>query len=137
MTLRVAIVVLLTSVYFTGGDVEMNKITVSEYSLKDGSTLAVELAESDDPSYKLVSRGRRGSDEQMSSFSEAVAKLKPATDEIFEATRSLVSEPQEVEVEFGVKLSAKLGAFIASSSGEANFKIKLKWVKQDDQPGAV
>jgi hypothetical protein len=41
--------------------------------------------------------------------------------------RSLASAPDEVQVEFGLSLSAEAGAFIAAASTEANFKVSLTW----------
>lgn len=45
--------------------------------------------------------------------------------------------PQEVEVEFGITLSAEAGALIAKVATEAAFTVKLKWVaekSEDEQP---
>jgi len=43
--------------------------------------------------------------------------------------RSLAEPPDEVAVEFGVKMNAETGAIIAKASTEANFKINLTWKK--------
>jgi hypothetical protein len=38
--------------------------------------------------------------------------------------------PAEIELTFGIKASAELGALIiAKAQGEANFSVKLKWVR--------
>jgi hypothetical protein len=38
--------------------------------------------------------------------------------------------PDEIELTFGIKASAELGALIvAKAQGEANFSVKLKWVR--------
>jgi NTP-dependent ternary system trypsin peptidase co-occuring protein len=41
----------------------------------------------------------------------------------------MAEPPDEIAIEFGVKLSADVGAIIARTGGEANFKISLRWQK--------
>ncbi|MGH2593215.1 MAG: CU044_2847 family protein [Anaerolineae bacterium] len=38
--------------------------------------------------------------------------------------------PDEVGVEFGIKLNAEAGAFVALAGAEANYKVTLKWTKK-------
>jgi hypothetical protein len=45
---------------------------------------------------------------------------------------TLVSRPEEVGIEFGIKLGAEGGIVIASGSVEANFKVSLKWKGSKD-----
>jgi hypothetical protein len=40
-----------------------------------------------------------------------------------------------VEVKFGVKMSAELGAVIASGNGEVNYEITLKWNRESHNGG--
>jgi hypothetical protein len=46
--------------------------------------------------------------------------------------RSLNEPADEVEVKFGLKMSAELGAIVASGTAEANYEITLKW-KRDSK----
>ncbi len=62
-------------------------------------------------------------------FEEAIENIKPAAATIIQKIRSLHDAPDEVEVQFGLKLSADAGAFIASTGIEANYAITLKWKK--------
>jgi hypothetical protein len=39
-------------------------------------------------------------------------------------------EDDEMAVEFGIKLNAGAGAFIASTGVEANYKVPLKWARK-------
>jgi hypothetical protein len=45
----------------------------------------------------------------------------------FDQLRQLANPPDEIDIEFGVKLHADLGAIIARTGGEANFQIALRW----------
>ena len=41
--------------------------------------------------------------------------------------RNFADAPECVEVEFSVKFAGQAGAFIASASTEAQFRVKLTW----------
>ena len=41
--------------------------------------------------------------------------------------RDVAEGPDEVEIEFGLKLSTEMGAIIARTGGEANFRICVRW----------
>ena len=47
---------------------------------------------------------------------------------------ALPDGPSEIELTFGIKASAELNAFIvAKAQGEANYCVKLKWIRQRPQ----
>lgn len=52
--------------------------------------------------------------------------VKMGQDAITKA-REAAEPPTSVDVELGLKLTAKTGFVIAESSGEAHFKVTLKW----------
>jgi len=60
-------------------------------------------------------------------FESALDKIRPAVGAIISKLRGLVDAPDEVAVEFGIKLSGAAGAIIASANAEANFKVNLTW----------
>jgi hypothetical protein len=64
-------------------------------------------------------------------FEDALDRIRPAAAAIIGRLRSLADPPDQVGVEFGVKLSAEAGAFIASASSEANFKVTLSWKRNE------
>jgi len=61
------------------------------------------------------------------SFEAAIEAIKPAAVAVASKFRSFVDAPEDVEVEFGLKFSGQAGAFIASASTEAQFRIKMVW----------
>jgi hypothetical protein len=69
------------------------------------------------------------------SFEQALDKLKPAADAIISKLRNLTERPDEISVEFGIKLSAAAGAVITSASVEANFVVKLLWRQAPSRRG--
>jgi hypothetical protein len=62
-------------------------------------------------------------------FESAISKIKPLAGAVIAKLRELQDSPEEVSVEFGIKLSAEAGVLLASSSVEANFKIAATWKK--------
>jgi hypothetical protein len=61
------------------------------------------------------------------SLEAALQKIKPAASAVVATLKSLADSPDEIKVEFGVKLSAKAGAILASADAEANYKVTLSW----------
>ena len=64
-------------------------------------------------------------------FEQALDKVKPAASAIIRKLRSLHDSPDEIEVEFGLKLSAELGAIVASTHIDANYSVTLKWKREE------
>lgn len=60
-------------------------------------------------------------------FESALERIRPSTSILLTQLRSLTDIPSEIEVEFGLKLSAEAGAIVASAGGEAHYKITLRW----------
>ncbi len=56
-----------------------------------------------------------------------LGKLGPAVQGIVSKLREGADWPDQVEVEFSVKLSAGANVIITRTEGEANFRIALRW----------
>jgi Trypsin-co-occurring domain 1 len=97
-----------------------------EFPLEDGGSVVVEA---EGPAGEVV-RGLHPSDvpiQTKETFEAALARVQPAAIAIVNRLRGLADAPDEIEVEFGVQLSAELGAFVAKASADANFRISLRW----------
>ena len=104
---------------------------LAQFPLNGGGVLVVEV-EPPDSSIKRVMRG--GTAEAAiatanATFESALQTVRCAAEGILQQLRSLAEPPDEVAVEFGVKMNAETGAIIAKASTEANFKINLTWKK--------
>jgi hypothetical protein len=60
-------------------------------------------------------------------FEAAFERIQPAATAAIRSLRTLADRPQEVEIEFGIKISAEVGAVIAHTAAEANFRVTLRW----------
>jgi hypothetical protein len=58
---------------------------------------------------------------------EAVAKVVKMGQQIIKQARETPRPPDAIDVELGLKLTAKTNFVVAGSTGEANFKVTLKW----------
>ena len=107
-----------------------------EFPLQEGGTLLVEV-DAPEGYAETTTRGgvvkaaRPGevADKARDTSEDALDKIKPAAQAIIDKLRALHDAPDEIGVEFGIKLSAEVGAFIASAGVEANYTVTLKWTK--------
>jgi hypothetical protein len=65
-------------------------------------------------------------------FEVALEKVKPIAKGVIAALADIGAGISEVNVEFGIKLSAHAGVILTSGGVEANFNVSLKW-----KPGQV
>jgi len=76
----------------------------------------------------VAATGDVAAEEAGASLARAVDAVKPLTARIVDEFRSLgEAAPKEIEINLGIKLSAKVGFFVAESQGEASIGVKLKW----------
>lgn len=98
-----------------------------EFSIEDDDFILVEVEEQQRSGTTRVSRSSEVPEKAQKSFEQALHKIKPVARGIIKELRSLQEPVNEVEVKFGVKMSAEAGAVIASASVEANYEVTLKW----------
>ena len=97
------------------------------FPLEAGGNVLIEVEEEAGGS---VTRGLRPSDvveAAGNSFEAAIEVIKPAAVAVVSKLRNFADAPEDVEVEFGLKFTGQAGAFIASASTEAQFRVKIVW----------
>ncbi len=68
------------------------------------------------------------------SFEDALEKAQPIASGLVNKLRTISEAPEEVQVEFGLSLSANAGAvLVAGVSAGANYKVTLKWKKASEE----
>ncbi len=107
---------------------------IVEFPLESGSSILVEV---DEPALSDDRIGLRDEVAQTAqkTFESALDTVKPLANAIMTKVRSLNQPADEVEVKFGVKMSAELGAVIASGNAEVNYEITLKWKRESHNGG--
>ena len=61
------------------------------------------------------------------SFDKALQPLKEISNSIINCIKNITNSPQEVEVELGLKFTAKAGIILTSLDSEAHLRVSLKW----------
>lgn len=94
-----------------------------EYPLDGGGSILVEVDDGHDGPRRAADTG---TPEKMTrTFEETAKSIRPIGEALLAQAKAL--SPDSVELELGVKLNAKAGIVLASSSAEGNVKITLKW----------
>lgn len=102
-----------------------------EFPLEGGGTVVVEVAAAPLMGEHGPTRGFRPTGELAVSaketFQEAFSRIQPAAGAMISRLRDVADPPDEVELEFGVQLTAEFGAVVAKASGDANFRVLMRW----------
>lgn len=95
----------------------------------DGEPIYIEVREAEDSGLERasLSSGREFVKAAVS-FDKALARVTPVVSRVAARMKQGLTTPaDEVEVKFGLKFTADLGAVIGSVGSEVNFEITLKW----------
>ncbi|MFE0170984.1 CU044_2847 family protein [Streptomyces sp. NPDC059002] len=96
----------------------------------DGGPVVVEV-DSRDPGFRSVAR--RGDGDEIhdvdARFESALGNVRGAALSALRTFRDRTLDPDGIELEFGVKLSAVAGAVIAKTAAEGHLTVKLTWSK--------
>ena len=104
-----------------------------EFPLEDGGTLVVEVEAPEGAGMVQATRGAEMVQKARQTFEAALARLRPAAQAIIRQLRTLHDPPDEIEVEFGLKMHAETGIVVAAASAAANYKVRLKWKRARGQ----
>ncbi len=106
-----------------------------EFPLEDGTSMLVEVDEPEQGGLVKASIGESLAKAQQT-LEKSLEKVKPAAQFVIQKLRELHDVPDEVQVSFGLKLSAEAGAVLASGGLEANYVVTLKWTQETVKPKA-
>jgi hypothetical protein len=104
-----------------------------EFPLEDGGTILVEVDEPESVrGTARVARDTKTIEKAKQTFESALDKIKPTANAVISKLRDLHDSPDEVTVEFGLKLNGEAGVVFAAASVEANYKVTLTWKKHTE-----
>lgn len=98
---------------------------MSELIRFETTTGHIVVETTDEEGVRRVSR--KGMTDVARRFGDALADVEGAAADAIESFRSGRLKPDQIEIEFGVKLNAETGALIAKASTEGQLTIKLTW----------
>jgi len=105
-----------------------------EFPLEDGGSVTVEVDVPERVGMVRAGRGEEVPQRAQQTFESALDKVRPAAQAIIQKLRALHDPPDEIGVEFGLKMNAEAGAVIAAAGVEANYKVTLKWKREEKKP---
>ncbi|AWS41658.1 CU044_2847 family protein [Streptosporangium sp. 'caverna'] len=94
----------------------------------EGGSVLVEL--DPEPGVERLSRRGDGFAQAKISFENALVNVRDAASSALQQFRTMATPPDEVEIQFGIKLSASAGAVIAKTGTEGHFDVKIKWQRE-------
>ncbi|MEU7647089.1 CU044_2847 family protein [Streptomyces huasconensis] len=104
----------------------------------DAGPVVVEV-DSRDPGFRSVSR--RGDSEEIHDvegrFESALGHVRGAALSALRTFRERALDPDAIELEFGVKLTAAAGAVIAKTSAEGHLTVRLTWSRERQEARAA
>lgn len=103
---------------------------LARFGLECGGSVIVDVDE--EPGVTRVSRQGRIRDAR-TTFETALSEVRDAATAALTQFRAMTRQPDEVEIAFGVRLDAEVGAVIAKTSMQGNFEVKLKWQREVPQ----
>ncbi|WP_327368383.1 CU044_2847 family protein [Streptomyces sp. NBC_01217] len=106
---------------------------VVEVLLDGGGTVSVEVPD-DAPVIERVSRNGDALRSTADTLQDALARIRPAVDAVVGQLRDAASPPDEVNVQFGIKITAEAGVVVAKAATEANFTVSATWRRDEARP---
>ena len=95
------------------------------FPLAGGGSVLVEIDER--PGVSPAGRGSGVLREARTTFEKAVGEVREAAAAALAQFTEMTRAPDEVELKFGIKLDAEVGAIIARTGIQGQFEVKLKW----------
>lgn len=103
--------------------------TFFEVPLPNGGSLIVEGSEE---IVVQAGRGRRVGDLVEESFVSAIDRVTRAAHVVRERVLAMETAPDEITVEFAIKLATEIGVVVANSTAEANLRLVMRWGPSDE-----
>jgi hypothetical protein len=100
----------------------------------DGADFVLVEVDADGPDISPVSRTADVIKAATASFGTALGHVRTAASVALARFREMDTQPDEIALEFGVKLTTEAGAVIAKTAAEGNLKVRLTWRRPGSQP---
>jgi hypothetical protein len=106
-----------------------------EFPLEDGGSVLVQVEDGataggyggGEATRSWGDRDQRVVAQAQQSFEQAVGRVQPAVQALVRRLRSVAESPEEIKVDFGIELSAEVGAFVTGASATGNFTVSMTW----------
>jgi hypothetical protein len=104
---------------------------IIEFPVPDGGVLLVEVDEPEGAGPRPAGTGEGAIERATMGLDQAISKVRPLAEQLLTQLRGLTRRPDQVTVEFGIKLNVTAGIVIANTAVEGNCKVSLSWKQTD------
>jgi hypothetical protein len=101
-----------------------------EFPLENGETVVVAVEQALTGGMVPASGANTAVTRATQTFEAAFSRVRPIADAIITQLSGLSQEPSEVDVTFGLTMSAESGVIVAAAGVEANYTVTLKWSRK-------
>jgi hypothetical protein len=107
-----------------------------EFPVEAGGVVVIEVDEPGPESgFEQAARPGEVVERAQQSIETALDRIRPAAEAIVAKLLELPRRPDEITCTFGIKLGAKVGAYVAFANAEANYSVALTW--KSERQGAA
>lgn len=99
---------------------------IQTFVLRGGGVVAVEVQAAAGEEERIASSREEIVEETGRKFADALRSVEDATKEVLDGFASAL-RPDQLELSFGLKFSAKVGVVLASTDAEATLTLKATW----------
>ncbi|GAA2357618.1 hypothetical protein Cme02nite_51390 [Catellatospora methionotrophica] len=103
------------------------------FATEDGGEIVVQI-DDEEPGFQRASRVTDGVATATETFEGALRSVSHAASSALRVFREGALHPDEIEIEFGIRLNAEAGAVIAKTSVEGHLSVKLHWSRNPAAP---
>jgi hypothetical protein len=96
------------------------------FTMESGDAVMVQVHDSE-PGFRRASRADGAAVEATETFEAALRNVSRAAESALRVFRDGSLKPNAVEIEFGIRLNAEVGAVIAKTSVEGHLAVTLSW----------
>jgi hypothetical protein len=103
---------------------------IAQFKLDNGTTFLIEIEKTSNNALERVARPDLAKSivQAKETFEQTLDKVMPVASAALNRIRDGLTTPaSEVEIKFGLKMTAEAGAIIASVGSEVNFEVTLTW----------
>jgi hypothetical protein len=100
---------------------------LTRFDLEHGGSVVVEVAAPPGSGMERLSRTADAVRDAGAGLERALGDVRRAASAALAQFQSMGQKPNEVQLSFGVKIDARVGAVIAQTSAEGHFEVTLTW----------
>jgi hypothetical protein len=111
-------------------------VAYAEFAISDGSSLLIDQRSEDIGFTDVAARGSGGRIQASASLDEAVRQaVDTVANSFLDAVKRLATQPNELSVEFSMRISAEAGAIVSQDPANSHFRVTFRWYSNEDHRG--